>query len=71
MMKVLKATETQYNELNGYTNGLYSLIFIKDADENWITSERLLTDINFQEIWNSLSELEIINYKPKVIIPGQ
>jgi hypothetical protein len=70
-MKVLKATEEQYNKLNGFTNGLHSLVFIKDADNNWITSESILTDENFYPILSDLIKLESIDFNPNIFVPGQ
>ena len=65
MIYVLKADEQQYNDLNGYTNGLQSLEFIKDADDNWIVSENVLSDPYFLPILPQLEELEVIPFNPK------
>lgn len=64
-MKVLKANETQYKELNGYENIPHRLEFTKDADDNWIVGENVLKCDGFSEIINKLKELELIDYKPK------
>jgi hypothetical protein len=62
-MKVLKATKTQYNSLNGYENGLSKLEFAKDGNDNWIVGIEVLTDTDFETIRTQLNELEHIEYK--------
>ena len=65
-MKVLKATETQYNALDGYRNGNFVLKFAKDANDNWIVGKSVLTDPNFAAIHDQLNELEKIEFvKPQ------
>jgi len=64
-MKVLKANETQYKELNGFENLPYRLSFIKDADDNWIIDENVLYREAYNDILNKLKELEVIDYNPK------
>jgi hypothetical protein len=61
-MKVLKATKTQYNALNGYENGLSKLEFAKDVNDNWIVGVEVLEDENFAEIKEQLSKLKQIEY---------
>jgi hypothetical protein len=61
-MKVLKATKTQYNSLNGYENGLSRLEFAKDINDNWIVGLEVLEDENFAEIKEQLSKLKQIEY---------
>jgi hypothetical protein len=63
-MKVLKATQTQYEALNGYTIKASQLLFIKDKFNNWIVGKEVLNDPNFEEIQNELSQLKEINYEP-------
>ncbi len=61
-MKVLKATKTQYNSLNGYENGLSKLEFAKDINDNWIVGLEVLEDENFAEIRTQLNELTQIEF---------
>jgi hypothetical protein len=66
-MKVLKATKTQYNSLNGYENGLSKLEFAKDVNDNWIVGLEVLEDENFAEIKEQLSKLTQIEFiEPKI-----
>jgi hypothetical protein len=64
-MKVLKANEAQYKELNDFENLPYRLSFIKDADNNWITDENVLYCEAYKDIIGKLKELEVIDYNPK------
>jgi hypothetical protein len=65
-MKVLKATKTQYNSLNGYENGLSKLEFAKDVNDNWIVGLEVLEDENFAEIKEQLLKLTQIEFiEPK------
>ena len=66
MIKVLKATDVQYNNLNGRVNGNSRIEFIKDADGNWIIGKEVLTDPNWQAIWPDLNQLEDIPFNPVV-----
>lgn len=61
-MKVLKATKTQYNSLNGYENGLSKLEFAKDINDNWIVGLEVLEDENFAEIKEQLLKLTQIEF---------
>lgn len=61
-MKVLKATKTQYNSLNGFQNGLSKLEFAKDINDNWIVGLEVLEDENFAEIKEQLSKLTQIEF---------
>lgn len=63
-MKVLRATQEQYNALNGYTNKNNVLQFVKDAEDNWILGNQVLTDNAFLEIRPQLEQLEEIPYNP-------
>jgi hypothetical protein len=64
-MKVLKANEVQYKELNGFENLPYRLSFIKDANDNWITDVNVLNCEAYKDILDKLKELEVIDYNPK------
>jgi hypothetical protein len=66
-MKVLKATKTQYNSLNGYENGLSKLEFAKDVNDNWIVGLEVLEDENFAEIKEQLSKLTQIEFIEPII----
>jgi hypothetical protein len=66
-MKVLKATKTQYNSLNGYENGLSKLEFAKDVNDNWIVGIEVLNDNNFAEIRTQLNELTQIEFIEPII----
>ena len=61
-MKVLKATNTQANNLSGeYLNGAI-LRFAKDANGNNIVGLEVLTDDDFIEIREQLQALKQIDY---------
>lgn len=66
-MKVLKATEEQYQELNGFQSGVAKLEFVKDADNNWIVSKAVKHYYFFDEIVSKLDELEEIDYNPVIV----
>ena len=61
---VLKATQTQYNTLNGYTYKRSKLEFQKDFNNNWIVGIEVLNEIDFLEIRVELNKLVKINFKP-------
>ena len=63
-MKVLKATQEQYEQLNGYQNEVHRLEFIKDANDNWIVGMQVLNCSAFESILDQLNELEEIDYMP-------
>jgi hypothetical protein len=63
-MKVLKATQQQYESLNGYQSGVHKLEFVKDADDNWIVGVNVKSSPVFSGIHDTLSELEEIEYNP-------
>ena len=65
-MTVLRATQEQYNALNGYTNRNSRLQFVKDADNNWIVGKSVLTDDAFLAIRPQLEQLEEIPYNPVI-----
>jgi len=63
-MIVLKATQAQYDALDGYKNGDNLLKFAKDGNENWIVGTAVLKDSAFEPIHDQLNELERIEYVP-------
>ncbi len=63
-MIVLLATQEQYNNLNGYTNGPNKLLFTKDGLDRWIVGTEVLRDSAFFEIHTQLEELERVEYAP-------
>ena len=63
-MIVLKATQAQYEALDGYRNGDNLLKFAKDGNDNWIVGTAVLNDSAFSEIHDQLNELEQITYVP-------
>ncbi len=64
-MIVLKATQPQYEALDGYRNGDNLLKFAKDGNNNWIVGTAVLDDSAFAAIHDQLNELERIEYVPK------
>lgn len=66
-MKVLKATESQYNSLNGRVNGNSLLNFVKDADNNFIVGKEVLMDASWKAIRSDLEQLQEINFNPIVV----
>lgn len=68
MIKVLKATESQYNSLNGRENGGSKIEFIKDTNDNWIIGKEVLSDPTWQAIKPELIQLEEIEFSPIEII---
>jgi len=61
-MNVLKATDEQKEQLEGfYENGAY-LQFVKDAYNNNVVNEAVLYDDNFLSIKDILQSLPIIEY---------
>ena len=63
-MIVLKATQAQFDALDGYRNGDNLLKFAKDGDDNWIVGTAVLDDSAFSEIHTQLNNLERIEYVP-------
>ena len=63
-MIVLHPNESQYEALNGYTNGVHKLIFAIDGSGRFIVGLEVLNDPNFSEIREQLLELEQITYTP-------
>ena len=64
MIQVLKATEAEYNSLNGLVNGINKIEFIKDANNNWIVGKQVLSDPKWESIKSQLLELEEIDFNP-------
>lgn len=63
-MIVLKATQAQYEALNGHTYKVSRLEFVKDANNNWIVGKEVLNNGNFADIKPQLLELEEIEFNP-------
>ena len=63
-MIVLKATQEQYNKLDGFRKGNNVLKFTKDANANWIVGKNVLTDDAFLEIRDELNQLEEVEFNP-------
>lgn len=63
-MIVLKATQAQYEALDGYNNGNSVLKFAKDGNDNWIVGTAVLNDSAFATIHDQLNALERIEYVP-------
>ena len=64
-MKVLKATEQQYNEINEVSKNYAYVKFIKDNFDNWVTSCNCKADKTyFIEVQVRLQLLEEIEYEP-------
>ena len=63
-MIVLKATQAQYDALDGYRNGKNLLKFAKDGNDNWIVGSAVLSDAAFAAIHDQLDALERIEYTP-------
>jgi hypothetical protein len=57
-MNILKATQAQYQALNGYTNGINRLEFV-ERNGDWIVSEGVLQDPAFAEIKDQLEQLQV------------
>lgn len=67
MEQVLKATQEQYETLNGYTLDNNRLEFFKDADDNWVVGTGVLNVPAFIDIKPILiHKLERIDYNPKL-----
>ena len=66
MIRVLKATSAQYNNLNGLINGNSKIEFIKDAANNWIIGKSVLSDSALISIRPWLNQLQEIDFNPIV-----
>lgn len=69
MIKVLKATQAQYEALNGFTYSVSTLQFVKDGANNWIVGKEVVHNGNFLDIRTQLLELEEIDYVPPIEQP--
>jgi hypothetical protein len=68
-MNVLKATNEQKEQLEGfYANGA-CLRFIKDAFDNNVVNEAVLYDDSFLDIREILQTLPVIEFIPQIIQP--
>ena len=64
-MKVLKATTTKKNQLQGIYKNNAELKFIQDANNNWVVNDAVLFDSDFEEIKTQLQALPQIDFEPK------
>lgn len=63
MLKVLKATEVQFSELNNAVSNNDEIQFTKDGNDEWIISTSVLSFTSFSaSIMDLLNELEEIDY---------
>ena len=67
-MKVLKANQEQYQQIDGFQKGVHKLEFAKDADGNWIVGVQVRDMGLFSEIQHILDELEEIEHNPIIEI---
>lgn len=67
MIQVLKATEAQYNAINGRVSGNSKIEFLKDANNNWIIGKEVLIDPAWQPIRPELNQLSEIDFNPIVL----
>ena len=64
-MKVLKATQEQYEQLEGVGEKNSLIKFLKDINDNWVTSTTTKTDKNYpKEACDLLLILPEIEYEP-------
>lgn len=66
-MKVLKATQEQYDSINGFQNGVHKIEFVKDANDNWIVDVVVKENPAFSEISDILNSLEEIDFSPVIL----
>lgn len=60
---VLSATTAQKNQLQGtYARG-NQLVFIPDANGNWVVNQSVLTDPDFEQVRDELEALPIVEYE--------
>ena len=74
MIRLLVATEDQYNALNGYAYNSSKINFIHKEGIGHYVGESVLTDENFLSIRPQLQELSLLELKEiefKAIIEGQ
>jgi hypothetical protein len=63
-MDVLKATQQDYEDLDGYQNGPDRLEFRQDADGNWICGTQNIDNPAFAAIRDRLDGMERIPFNP-------
>jgi hypothetical protein len=63
-MIVLHPNQSQYNDLNGYNNNNFELLFVKDYSDKWIVGLSVLDEPNFKPIHDQLEQLERIEFTP-------
>ena len=61
-MKVLLATQEQYDALNGFTQSVSTLEFTKDGLDRWVVGKEVISNGNFLAIRAQLLELEEIDF---------
>ena len=59
-MIVLSPNTEQYNALNGYTNGVFRLEFVKDGADRWFIGLDALTYEPFKALYCSVFGLKTI-----------
>jgi hypothetical protein len=64
MAIVLLATQEIFERLNGYTNGVSMIEFVKDKNGCWVISSDVLEDYAFNDIKVELMKLPKIAYEP-------
>jgi hypothetical protein len=64
MAIVLLATQEIFERLNGYTNGVSMIEFVKDKNGCWVISSDVLEDYAFNDIKLELMKLPKIAYEP-------
>jgi hypothetical protein len=64
MAIVLLATQEIFERLNGYTNGVSMIEFVKDKNGDWVISSDVLEDYAFNDIKLELMKLPKIAYEP-------
>jgi hypothetical protein len=63
-MTVLIPNEQQFQELNGYQNGMFRLEFPIDGSGRYFANLSVLEYEPFREIWPKLNELERGEFTP-------
>jgi len=63
-MIVLTPNEQQFQELNGYENGMFRLEFAIDGSGRYFADLSVLEYEPFKEVWDKLNELERIEHTP-------
>lgn len=63
-MTVLSATQEQFDNLNGYANGIHILRFSTDGSGGHVLGLNVLTDIAFIGVLPQLQQLTPVEYTP-------